>query len=69
MLKDETLLRLNFGQISFQEGTGHIKGFTETHSRMATLSSAVFCDNFVKLTVIFVILYYKTVVCQKLVRQ
>ena len=43
--------------------------FTEIHSRTPTLSSTLFCDNLVKLLVIFVILLYKTVVCQKLIRQ
>ena len=38
-------------------------------SETPTLSSTLFCDNFVKLTVIFVILLHKTVVYQKLIRQ
>ena len=66
LLKDETLSRLSFRQIALQEGTSHVKVFTEIHYRT---SSTLFCDNFVKLTVIFVILLYKTVVCQKLIRQ
>ena len=47
----------------------HVKGFTEIHSRTPTLSGTLFCDNLVKLTVIFVILLHKTVVPQKLIRQ
>ena len=58
---------LSFEQIAFQEGTSHIKGFTEMHSRTPALSSTLFCDNFVKLTVICVILLHKTVVYQKLI--
>ena len=60
---------LSFDQIAFQEGTRHFKGFTEIHSRTPTLSSTLFCDNFVKLTFIFVTLLHKTVVYQKLIRR
>ena len=63
------LSRLSFKQIAFQEGISHSKGFTERHSRTPTPSSTLSCDNFVKLIVIFVTLLYKTVVCQKLIRQ
>ena len=59
---------LSFGQIAFQEGTSHIKRFTEIYSRTPTLRGTLFCDNFVKLTVIFVILLHKAVVPQKLIR-
>ena len=61
--------RLSFEQIAFQEGSSHFKGFTEIHSRTPTLSSKLFCDNFVKFTVIFVILVHKAVVYEKLIRQ
>ena len=60
---------LSFDQIAFQEGTRHFKGFTEIHSRTPTLSSTLFSDNFVKLTVKFVIILPKAVVYQKLIRQ
>ena len=35
--------------------------FTEIHSRTPPLSKTLFLDNFVKLTVIFVLLFHKTV--------
>ena len=60
---------LRFEQIAFQEGMSHFRGFTKIHSRMPTLSSTQFFENFVKLTVIFVILLCKTAVYQKLIRQ
>ena len=39
-----------------------LKRFTEIHSRAPTMSSTLVFDKFVKLTVIFVIIFYKTVV-------
>ena len=51
----------------FQEDTSHFNRFTEIHYT-PTLSSALFCDNFVKLTAIFVILLHETVVYQKLIK-
>ena len=60
--KIKTFSKIRLGQITFQEGTNHVKGFTEIHSGMSTLSNGLFCDKFVKLTVIFVILLYKTIV-------
>ena len=53
------LARLCFEQMAFHKGTSHFKGFTEIHSRTPTLSSTLFCDNFVKLTVIFVIFFVR----------
>ena len=67
-MKDETLSRLHFRQIVFQEVTSHVKGFIEIHVyTLPTLNSTLFCDNFVKPIVVSVILLYKTVVCQKLI--
>ena len=59
--------KATFGTKRFS--TSHFRGLTEIHSRTPTLSSTLFCDNFVKLTVIFVILFRGTVVYQKLIRQ
>ena len=42
---------------------------TEIHSRTSTLSSTLFCDTFVKLAVIFAILFYKIAIYQKLFKQ
>ena len=59
--------KATFGTNRFS--TSHFRGLTEIHSRTPTLSSTLFCDNFVKLTVIFVILFRGTVVYQKVIRQ
>ena len=67
-MRDDTLSRLSVGQIAFPEGRNHVKGFTKIHSRTPTLSSTLFCDNFVKGTIVFVILLYKTF-WQKLIRK
>ena len=36
MLKDASVSKLSFGQIAFQVGTSHRKGFAEILSRMPT---------------------------------
>ena len=50
----------SFGQITFQKGTSHVKELPKYIPER--LHRALFFDNFVKLTVIFVILFHKTVV-------
>ena len=57
-MSNETLSKLSFGKIDFQEGTSHLKGFTEIHSRTPKMSNTLFCDNFLKFTVTFVILLH-----------
>ena len=48
IISDETLSKLSFGKIAFQEGASHLKGFTEMHSRTSKMSNTLFCDNFLK---------------------
>ena len=42
--------RATFWTNLFSRRYEHVKGFTEIHSRTPTLSSTLFCDNFVKLS-------------------
>ena len=61
LISGETLSKLSFGKIAFQEGTSHLKRFIETHLRTPNVSNTL-CDNFLKFTVTFVIRFHKAMI-------
>ena len=41
LISGKTLSKLSVGKIAFQEGTSHLKGFIEKHSRTPSESSTL----------------------------